>query len=75
MGWRLAVLNTVGTSILSNLEGSVKDCELGGRRLSQTLCQLLGRRPSRASPSDSIQEEFLKRATPSDPVFREVLES
>jgi len=42
--------------------------------LSQTLCQLLSKRPSRASPSDSIQEEFLKRATPSDPVFREVLE-
>ena len=74
MGWKLAILNTVGTSILSNLEGSVKDCELGGRKLSQTLCQLLGKRPSRASPSDSIQEEFNKRATPSDPVFREVLE-
>ena len=87
MGWRLAVLSTVGTSILDNLERSVKkeDCMLYDknnkpiRPVSKVLCDLLNPpnkqlKPSRAPPDNPIQDEFLKRATPSDPVFREVLE-
>lgn len=82
----MALLSTVGTSILSNLEGSVKgeDCMLYGkgnkpiRPVSRVLCDLLNPpnkpKPSRAPPDDPIQFEFLKRATPGDPVFREVLE-
>jgi putative CRISPR-associated protein (TIGR02619 family) len=74
VGLKLAVLNTVGTSILSNLESRLRDCTVEGRAVSAELCELLKMRPSRQPPYHETHREFEKRAYRDNPVFREVFD-